>query len=107
MKNIESNFKESRKYKPSKKFYQQANVDDIFFSNLCKSYQNDPNEFWSKLANEEIKWIESFKSACTGKAPYFEWFKEGKLNISENCIDRHINNKNGSNDMICKPTHDF
>ena len=54
MKNIESNFKESRKYKPNKKFCQQATVNDIFFSNLCKSYQDDPNEFWSNLANEEI-----------------------------------------------------
>jgi acetyl-CoA synthetase len=105
MKNIESNFKESRKYKPNKKFCQQATVNDIFFSNLCKSYQDDPNEFWSNLANEEIKWIESFKSSCTGNAPYFEWFKEGKLNISENCIDRHIKNKNDAIIHISEDNH--
>ena len=105
MKNIESNFKESRKYKPNKKFCQQATVNDIVFSNLFKSYQDDPNEFWSTLANQEIKWMESFKSGCTGNAPYYEWFKEGKLNISENCIDRHIKNKNDAIIHISEDNH--
>ena len=43
------------------------------------------DQFWSSLAKEEIQWIKEFKSICTGDAPFYEWFKEGKLNISENC----------------------
>ena len=90
MKNIESNFKESRKYKPNKKFSDRATVNKDVFSDLAKSYQNNPDAFWADHANNEINWREKFKTICSGIAPNFEWFKEGKLNVSENCIYRHV-----------------
>ena len=48
----------------------------------------------SNLAKQEINWIKEFTNVCEGNAPDFKWFKEGKLNISENCLDRHITNEN-------------
>ena len=95
MKNIESNLTESRKYKPDAKFSSNANLNSRLLNQLHSLYKKDPDKFWANLANKEIKWIEKFKSICTGDAPFYQWFKEGKLNISENCLDRHINkNKN-------------
>ena len=96
MKNIESNFKESRKYKPNKKFSDQATVNKDVFSDLAKSYRNNPDAFWADHANNEINWREKFKTICSGIAPNFEWFKEGKLNVSENCIDRHVDKNNNA-----------
>ena len=96
MKNIESNFKESRKYKPNKKFSDQATVNKDVFSDLAKSYRNNPDVFWADHANNEINWREKFKTICSGIAPNFEWFKEGKLNVSENCIDRHVDKNNNA-----------
>ena len=43
------------------------------------------------LLRKRFNGLKSFKSICTGDAPFYEWFKEGKLNISENCLDRHRN----------------
>ena len=96
MKNIESNFKESRKYKPNKKFADQATITDNLLSDLNQSYKKNPSIFWSNLANKEITWIENFKTSCIGNAPDFEWFKEGKLNVSANCVDRHIDANNNA-----------
>ena len=96
MKNIESNFKESRKYKPNKKFSDRATVNKDVFSDLAKSYRNNPDVFWADHANNEINWRENFKTICSGIAPNFEWFKEGKLNVSENCIDRHVDKNNNA-----------
>ncbi|MBT3549145.1 MAG: acetate--CoA ligase [Gammaproteobacteria bacterium] len=95
MKNIESKLVESRKYKPDDKFIASSNLSPTDLKKLNNLYKEDPDNFWSILGHKEIKWIKNFKSICTGDAPFYEWFRDGKLNVSENCIDRHINkNKN-------------
>ena len=91
MKNIESKLIESRQYKPDIEFSKKSNLNPSLLKKLNSLYENDPDEFWSSLAKKEIQWIKGFKSICTGDAPFYEWFKEGKLNISENCLDRHRN----------------
>ena len=91
MKNIESKLIESRKYKPDIEFSKKSNLNSNLLKKLNSLYKNNPDEFWSSLAKKEIQWIKGFKSICTGDAPFYEWFKEGKLNISENCLDRHRN----------------
>jgi acetyl-CoA synthetase len=96
MKNIESNFKESRIYNPNQKFAKSATVTDKILVNLYNEYKKNSDIFWSNLARQEISWIKEFTNVCEGDAPDFKWFKEGKLNISENCLDRHINNENNA-----------
>ena len=90
MKNIESNLKESRKYKPNKEFSNQATITKEVLATLRSDYQADSDLFWSTLAKNEITWIKKFKTICTGDAPNYQWFKEGKVNVSENCLDRHL-----------------
>ena len=82
MKNIESNFKESRIYTPNKNFAKSATVTDKILVNLYNEYKKNPDVFWSNLAKQEINWIKEFTNVCEGNAPDFKWFKEGKLNIS-------------------------
>ena len=81
MKNIESNFKESRIYTPNQKFVKSATVTDKILANLHDEYKNNPDLFWSNLAKQEISWIKEFTYVCVGNAPDFEWFREGILNI--------------------------
>ena len=90
MENIESNLKEQRSFKPSKKFVQKANLKNKDLSDLLKKYNSDPNLFWQDLANSELTWIKKFKTICSGKSPFFSWFKDGTLNVSSNCLDRHV-----------------
>jgi len=96
MKNIESNLIEVRSYNPPKIFSNNANLKKADLDLLKKEFEDNSDLFWSKLARSEISWIKDFKSICTGNAPFFEWFKEGKLNVSQNCLDRHLdtNKKN-------------
>ena len=57
MKNIESNLKEQRSFKPSKEFVQQANLKNQDLNNLLEKYSRNPNLFWKELANTELTWI--------------------------------------------------
>ena len=91
MKNIESKLIESRKYKPNAEFSKNSNLNPSLLKKLNSLYKDNSDQFWSSLAKQEIQWIKEFKSTCTGNAPFYKWFEEGKLNISENCLDRHRN----------------
>ena len=91
MKNIESKLKESRSYKPGNAFVAQSNVTVDLLEQLYRLYKNDSDAFWAKLARQNIDWIKDFKTICSGKAPFYKWFEEGRLNVTQNCLDRYIN----------------
>ncbi len=90
MKNIESNLKEKRIFHPSKKFIDQANLNNENLKELINKFESDPELCWKDLAATEITWIKDFTTVCTGKSPFFKWFEDGTLNVSENCLDRHV-----------------
>jgi len=52
-------------------------------------------EMWSKIAEKHIDWIKPWDQTLKGgfNSANIEWFSGGKLNVSENCIDRHLNYK--------------
>jgi acetyl-CoA synthetase len=51
---------------------------------------NAPDKFWAKQANEHLVWRKPFKQVLQWKPPHAKWFLGGKLNVSENCLDRHL-----------------
>jgi len=58
---------------------------------LCAEFAKDSDATWGRLANEHLDWSAPFTTVLNSqKAPFFRWFEDGKLNLSENCIDRHI-----------------
>ena len=57
---------------------------------LYKQSVENPSQFFKDLANENISWIEDFKTTFNGRFSNAKWFEEGKTNISLNCIDRHL-----------------
>jgi acetyl-CoA synthetase len=92
MSNIESVLNEKRVFEPSDKFVKQANVSGMAgYQALCKAAEQDYPGFWAKLARENIVWKKPFsKSLDERDAPFFKWFEDGDLNVSYNCLDKHL-----------------
>ncbi|MSU46652.1 MAG: acetate--CoA ligase [Lacunisphaera sp.] len=88
---ITSVSRESRIFKPSAEFKSQANLGSYAtYRRLYAESVNVPEKFWAKQAKEHIVWRKPFKQVLQWNPPHSKWFLGGKLNISENCIDRHL-----------------
>ncbi len=88
---ITSVSRESRIFKPSAEFKNQANLGSFAtYRKLYAESVNAPEKFWSKQATEQLVWRKPFKKVLQWKPPHAKWFLGGKLNVSENCLDRHL-----------------
>jgi len=90
MADIESLLKEKRSFKPSSDFIKNANWDKKTIRELRKLGANHPERFWAKMAKENVSWFTLWKKALDWKPPTAKWFIGGKLNVSYNCLDRHL-----------------
>ncbi|MDD4963923.1 MAG: acetate--CoA ligase [Gallionella sp.] len=92
MSNIESTLNETRVFNPSAEFVQQANVSGMAgYRALCDSAAQDYEGHWAKLAREMLQWKTPFtKVLDESKAPFYTWFEDGELNVSYNCLDKHL-----------------
>ena len=50
----------------------------------------DPEAFWGRQAEQELHWFKKWDSVLKWNPPHAEWFGGGKINISYNCLDRHL-----------------
>ncbi|MFA6963076.1 MAG: acetate--CoA ligase [Opitutaceae bacterium] len=83
--------REKRVFKPSAEFQRQANLGSLAsYKKLYAESVNTPEKFWGQQAKELLVWRKPFTSVLKWKAPHAEWFKGGKLNVAENCLDRHL-----------------
>ena len=91
---INNILEEKRIFPPSKEFAENSNIKSLQeLQTLKKQALENPIKFWGSYAKKEIDWFDSFQTVLdTENAPFFKWFKEGKLNITYNCLDRHIKN---------------
>jgi acetyl-CoA synthetase len=89
---IENLLIEGRTFPPDPAFAAQANAQ----ANLYDDAERDPVEFWGRIARETVTWREPFTTTLEWDLPFAKWFIGGKLNISENCVDRHVANGLGS-----------
>ncbi len=92
MSTIESVLNETRLFPPSPQFVQNANVSGmVAYQALCDEAQADYAGFWARLAREHVLWHKPFQHALDeSNAPFFKWFHDGELNVSYNCLDRHL-----------------
>ena len=92
MSTIESVLKETRSFPPSEAFRQQATVSGMqAYNDLCEKANADYEGFWADLARELLSWKKPFTQVFDGsQAPFFKWFADGQLNVSYNCLDRHL-----------------
>ena len=89
---IESILHENRVFKPSEAFKQQANVSGMAAYNaLCAEFAADYESAWAKLARELLVWSKPFTITLNdSQAPFYKWFEDGELNVSANCLDKHL-----------------
>ncbi len=89
---IESVMHETRVFPPSPAFVQQANVSGMAaYQALADAAQQDYDGYWANLARENIVWHKPFtKGLNESNAPFFKWFEDGVLNVSYNCLDKHL-----------------
>ena len=92
MPTIESILHESRLFPPNSDFTQQANISGSkAYRELCAQAENNHQEFWANQAKKYILWHKPFtKILDDTNPPFFQWFNDGELNVSYNCLDRHL-----------------
>ena len=84
---IEDYYVEDRTFPPSDAFQNNALIAD---RSLYEEAQEDRLGFWARQARELVTWFEDFETVLEWDLPFAKWFVEGKLNISYNCLDRHV-----------------
>ena len=84
---IEDYYIEDRTFPPSETFRNDALIAD---RSLYEEAQEDRLGFWARQARELVTWFEDFETVLEWDLPFAKWFVEGKLNISYNCLDRHV-----------------
>ncbi|MBM3823681.1 MAG: acetate--CoA ligase [Verrucomicrobia bacterium] len=89
--NITSMLHEERVFPPSKEFSKQARLSSMAqYRKLYAESIRSPETFWAKQAKEELVWIKPWKQVLRWKTPSCQWFVGGKLNLSANCLDKHV-----------------
>jgi acetyl-CoA synthetase len=88
--NIESLLTERRVFKPSKEFAGKARIKSLRqYRRLYRESIKHPAKFWAREA-KELTWQRPWKKILEWTVPFAKWFVGGKLNVSENCLDRHL-----------------
>src|SRR6202795_2577493 len=87
---IESHLVEKRVFKPAKEFAQRARIRSLeHYRRMYRESIDRPEKFWAREA-DELVWQRRWKNVLEWRAPFAKWFVGGKLNVSENCLDRHL-----------------
>ncbi|MFQ3615828.1 MAG: acetate--CoA ligase [Cyanobacteriota bacterium] len=88
---IESILHEDRQFLPPAAFSQQAHIKTLEeYEQLYERAAADPQKFWADLAQKELHWFEKWQTVLDWQPPFAKWFVGGKINISYNCLDRHL-----------------
>ncbi len=89
---IDSILHEERSFPPPSEFVKHASINSTqALDALYQSASNNHETFWASLARKEIDWHRDFNNTLdASNAPHYRWFYDGTLNISYNCLDRHL-----------------
>jgi acetyl-CoA synthetase len=89
--NIESLSHEARVFPPPTEFAAQAHIKSMADLEALRAEASaDPEKFWARFAKSELHWFKTWDTVLKWQPPHAEWFVGGKINISYNCLDRHI-----------------
>ncbi len=80
-------------YPTDPNFSKRAHIKNFEeYQKLYRESIENPETFWGRMAEETVTWQKKWDSVLEWKAPFCKWFLGGKLNVSENCLDRHLKN---------------
>ncbi len=81
---------ENRKFRPDPAFAKRAKISSLAeYKRLYEESIKRPDRFWAREASE-LFWQKKWTRVLDWKSPFAKWFVGGKLNASENCLDRHL-----------------
>ena len=88
---IESILQEKRLFQPASDFSENAQIKSLAdYQRLYDKAKADPQQFWAELAESELDWFQKWDTVLDWQPPFAKWFVNGKINISYNCLDRHL-----------------
>jgi acetyl-CoA synthetase len=97
---IESVLVENRVFQPAAAFSAKARIQSMEqYRQMHEESLQDPDRFWGREAGE-LKWQEGWQQVLDWQAPFAKWFVGGKLNVAENCVDRHVAEGRGDKTAI-------
>ena len=92
----------SQKFKPSKEIINNSYIDSIKYEEMYEESIKSPEDFWFKNGRR-IDWIKPYSKVRSFSYDinnlFIKWYEDGTLNVSYNCIDRHLK-KNGNKTAI-------
>ncbi len=83
---IDDFYQEERRFPPSDAFRAQANFPD---PSVYEQADKDPEGFWAEQA-KTLDWFTPWERVLEWDLPFAKWFVGGTLNVSHNCLDRHV-----------------
>src|SRR2546429_9991931 len=83
---LEVLLRDEETFPPPPEFAEQANLSD---PSVYDEAEKDFEAWWERWA-KELDWFEPWQTVLEWNPPWAKWFKEGKLNASHNCLDRHV-----------------
>ena len=88
--NIDSVLTETRVFEPSAEFRSQAHIGSLAeYERLYREAEQNPAKFWGAIATE-LHWFKPWDQVLEWNCPCAKWFLGGQINLSYNCLDRHV-----------------
>jgi len=98
---IESSSHETRRFDPPVGFAAKAHIKNrAEYDALYRRSIDDNDGFWGDVARSELTWKKPFTKVKSGSVPFVRWFEDGELNVSENCLDRHLEKRGNKPALI-------
>ncbi len=91
--------KKGKLYYPTREFKKQAWVND---KKIYKQALRNPVKFWEKIAGE-LLWFKKWRKGFSHQPPYFKWFVGGKINITQNALDKNLEKRKNKVALIWEP----
>jgi acetyl-CoA synthetase len=87
---LDSTLREYRVFPPPEEFSRKAHIQSLEqYETLYKQSIEDPEAFWAGVA-QELHWFKPWDKVLEWNLPHARWFAGGQMNLSYNCIDRHL-----------------
>ncbi len=87
---IDSFLQEDRKFECPPHFAEKAHVKTLEeYEHLYKESVEQPEQFWARIA-DDLHWFKKWDRVLQWNVPWAKWFVGGQINLSYNCLDRHV-----------------
>ena len=88
---IQSVSREARRFPPPPAFKARALIkDQAAYDNMYRRSIDEPEAFFAEMAKAELTWSKPWTKVLDWQLPWARWFDGGEINLSANCLDRHL-----------------